>query len=80
MLEKALGKVKVDPDWDLPDSDEEQYGKAYFRSIFLPMSMHVLWNWYVSYNDRILYGSGLTYFNGLALGVSYAFSWLARKL
>jgi hypothetical protein len=23
MLEKALGKVKVDPDWDLPDPDEE---------------------------------------------------------
>ncbi|MEM3448166.1 MAG: putative PEP-binding protein, partial [Nitrososphaerota archaeon] len=23
MLEKALGQVKVDPDWDLPDPDEE---------------------------------------------------------
>ncbi|MEM3648897.1 MAG: phosphoenolpyruvate synthase [Thermoproteota archaeon] len=23
MLEKALGKVKLDPDWDLPDPDEE---------------------------------------------------------
>ncbi|MGB9726443.1 MAG: hypothetical protein ACPLZ8_07380 [Fervidicoccaceae archaeon] len=22
MLEKALGQVKVDPDWDLPDPDE----------------------------------------------------------
>ena len=24
ILEKALGKIKVDPDWDLPDPDEEQ--------------------------------------------------------
>jgi len=23
MLEKALGKVKLDPDWDLPDPDKE---------------------------------------------------------
>jgi hypothetical protein len=23
MLEKALGQVKTDPDWDLPDPDEE---------------------------------------------------------
>ncbi|MEM1990303.1 MAG: hypothetical protein QW782_06680, partial [Candidatus Bathyarchaeia archaeon] len=23
MLEKALGQVKLDPDWDLPDPDEE---------------------------------------------------------
>jgi hypothetical protein len=23
LLEKALGQVKVDPDWDLPDPDEE---------------------------------------------------------
>jgi len=24
MLEKALGKVKVDPDWDLPGPEEEE--------------------------------------------------------
>jgi len=24
MLEKALGQVKVDPDWDLPDPDENR--------------------------------------------------------
>ncbi|MBO3842194.1 MAG: CPBP family intramembrane metalloprotease [Candidatus Brockarchaeota archaeon] len=54
--------------------------QAYYRSIFLPMSMHILWNWYVSYKDSILYGSGLTYFGGLALGVSYAFGWLVRKI
>jgi len=23
MLEKALGQVKVDPDWDLPDPDKK---------------------------------------------------------
>jgi len=24
MLEKALGEVKIDPDWDLPNPDEKE--------------------------------------------------------
>lgn len=54
--------------------------QAYYRSIFLPMSIHILWNWYANYNNHILYGSGLTYFGGLALGISYVFGWLLRRI
>jgi hypothetical protein len=32
-FEKALGRVKVDPDWDLPDPDEEQ-DLSYFGALF----------------------------------------------
>jgi membrane protease YdiL (CAAX protease family) len=54
--------------------------QARYKSIFLPMSIHVFWNWYAEYGRQILYGSGLTYFGGLAVGISYVFAWLIRKI
>ena len=36
MLEKALGQVKVDPDWDLPDPDEKQFLKTDIYCVSFP--------------------------------------------
>lgn len=45
--------------------------QACYKSIFLPTSLHVLCNWYVTYTPSSFYGSGLTYFGGFAVGISY---------
>ncbi|MCX8183039.1 MAG: CPBP family intramembrane metalloprotease [Crenarchaeota archaeon] len=51
-----------------------------YKNIFLPMSLHVFWNWWNNYGDNLLAGSGLTYFGGLALGISYVLSSLVAKI
>ncbi len=51
-----------------------------YKNVFLPMSLHVFWNWWNNYGDNLLAGSGLTYFGGFALGISYVLSSLVAKL
>ncbi|NHV99445.1 MAG: CPBP family intramembrane metalloprotease [Thaumarchaeota archaeon] len=51
-----------------------------YKNIFLPMSLHVFWNWWNNYKDNLLGGSGLTYFGGFALGISYVLSSLVARI
>ncbi|GEM_PF-2669149 len=51
-----------------------------YKNIFLPMSLHVFWNWWNNYGDNLLAGSGLTYFGGFALGISYVLSSLVARI
>jgi hypothetical protein len=44
------------------------------------MSLHVFWNWWNNYGDNLLTGSGLTYFGGFALGISYILSSLVASI
>jgi membrane protease YdiL (CAAX protease family) len=51
-----------------------------YKNIFLPMSLHVFWNWYRNYGEELLSGSGLTYFGGFALGISYVLSSIVAQI
>ncbi|MGQ9691482.1 MAG: CPBP family intramembrane glutamic endopeptidase, partial [Thermoproteota archaeon] len=66
--------------WPLVFSIAVAVCQVRYKNIFLPMSLHVFWNWYRNYEENLLSGSGLTYFGGFALGISYVLSSLVAKI
>jgi hypothetical protein len=54
--------------------------QVHCKSVSLPMSIHVAWNWYTIYAPLNFYGSSLTYYGGLAIASSYIIGWLVQKV
>jgi len=54
--------------------------QVHYKSISLPMSMHVAWNWCKIYASLNFYESGLTYYGGLAIASSYIIGWFIQKV